>query len=333
MSHSFIKAELLLLISSFAILICPFNTVAAADENIIAPNYVLRNEHGQRIKSPFSFEPGTTHTLMLTVTNSGDDARISLDITNEQTSDDGQLDLMPSTSRLLAGAVKADSIYSIMTEDKEFMLEHNKKRTIPITITMPASTIKGQQNYLASLTASPNDNLSQAADQSVTLQMNIKNPTSKSKRATLHFSGFSASDYAGRSGFTIQVSNPCGSTFRAKKLTGKISGDTANDPIVIRSLHSIEVAPYSYFNFFIPYTPMSVGHYRLNLSTSNSTDSAQDFQTDVHHIPAGTSSGEFNTQTKWETRLLQCLAIIGPFIIIGLLAGQRLLLTRRTKTQ
>lgn len=332
MRHLFFRIKLLLLFSLVALPISPSHLVAAADDDIVAPVYSLRNEQGRRIKSPFSFAPGTTHTLTLTISNPGDDAQMSLDIINEQTSDDGQLDLMPTSSRLLAGAIKAEQVYSIAAEDKKFTLGHNEKRTIPITITMPTSTIKGQQSYLVSLTASPSDDLSQAADQSVTLQMNIKNPNSKPDHAKLNFSEFSATDYGGRRGFTVQVSNPYGSTYRAKKMQGKLSGDATNDPIVIRSLHAIEVAPYSYFDFFIPYSSMSIGSYHLSLSTSKPNEQSQDLRTEVTQIPEGTSSSQANTQAKWEARLLLGLAVVGPFMIIFLLLGQYLFVTRKATT-
>lgn len=330
--HLFFKIGLLLLIPLIYQLSSSPITAVAADEEIIAPSYVLRNEQGQHIKSPLSFVPGTTHTLTLIVSNPGDDARISFDINNEQTSDDGQLDLMPATNRLLAGAIKADKIYSINSQDKGFILNHNKKRTISITVTMPVSPIKGQQNYLASLTATPKDNLSQVAGQSITIPMNIRNHDGKLERAKLHFSNFVARDYSGRRGFMVRVSNPCGETYRAKKLSGKISGDMATAPIIIRTLHAVEVAPYSYFNFFIPYATMSLGNYHLNLSTSNGENQNQELQTNVQQVPGGISSSEFNKQAEWEKRLLQCLAIIGPFVIIAVLIGRRLSIVRRTKS-
>ncbi len=311
------------------------SVVARADDVILAPENHLLDERGKKVGRNVVFEPGTIHHLQLQITNpvGSATARIQVTANNQQTTDDGQIDEAPGvpTNRLLAGAKDATDVFMLEPNDTDFTLKAGKTRRVDIVMKVPDEQIKGKQIYQIEVDASATDPLATSDGQFEIFTLAVRNKASRIEKAKLKFASFTATDYDGRRGFIVRVENPTGATYRRQSISAVVQGESTGSKIAKRTLRKIEVAPYSYFNFFVPYVEMQAGDYHVDLQVNNNR--VKTLRTTVSQLPAGKESRQVTRQTQWLQRLFVSAAVIGPIVIILVGIGYELHGRRRRMTK
>jgi hypothetical protein len=294
---------------------------------ILPPKVSVVDEAGNKVtdnrRSELRYAPGSTHTLKVTVKNpsDGDSVRIKVNLAILQTTDDGWLDLMgvaDDAPRLLNGAKPATSVFDLGDEGENFELGSGESRILTIQVTVPTDRIKGEQLYQLSVAADSADPLDKSDGQFDSRIIALMNPQAKLPKARLRYASFNASDYLSRRGFVVRVENPTGNVYRANQLTGRVVNDAQSIAATSRTLKDVEMAPYSYFDFFIPCADMTVGDYQVTM-TSNGQQ--RTIRTQVKQLPAGHNSKQADKVVQWEQRGLLSLAIAGPAVMLLVSVG------------
>lgn len=295
---------------------------------ILPPKVNVVDEAGNKLtdnhRSELRYEPESTHTLKVTVKNpsGGDSVRIKVNLAILQTTDDGWLDLMGAADdapRLLKGAKPATSVFDLGDEGENFELGSRESRMLTIQVTVPTDRIKGEQLYQLSVAADSADPLDKSDGQFDSRIIALMNPHAKLPKARLRYTSFNASDYLSRRGFVVRVENPTGNIYRAKRLIGRVANDAQSIAATSRTLKNVEVAPYSYFDFFIPCADMTIGDYQVTMTGNNQQRTVR---TQVKQLPAGHNSKQADMAVQWELRGLLSLAIAGPVVML-LVTGYR----------
>lgn len=315
----------LLLVSTLILFVWAPRQVHAS--TVLPPKVNVVDESGNKVadnrRSELRYDPGSTHTLRITVKNpsSGDPVQVKVNLATLQTTDDGWLDLAgaaDSVPRLLAGAKLAASVFDLGDDGTSFNLDAGASNTITVQVTVPQEVIKGEQLYQLTVAASPVDPLDKSDGQVDSRLIALMNPAAKLPQAKLRYTSFDASDYLSRRGFVVRVENPTGNIYHAKTLSGRVVNDAQTITATSRTLKDIEVAPYSYFDFFIPCTDMTVGDYQVTLT---SRGRQQTLRTQVKQLPAGHNSKQADKVVRWEQRGLLSLAIAGPVVMLLIAIG------------
>lgn len=325
-------STLLLLIATFL----PFaTTVKAAPDKSYAIQAILPNNQISKDESYFDLkvEPKKSQTLKILIANTGSKAiTVTAMVNNAYTSDSGVIGYDKYNTKLYKS--KLPSLTSLVEGKRKQIVKlgAGQNKTVSFKVKSPDSEYSGIILGGVTTTASVSPTKSK--------NINIKNQVRYVKGVVLrskedgvmpdmHLTSAAPKAVAGATGIAYRMDNTAPINVNKVSLKAKI---TNGSKVINYKADSLQFAPNSQFNYFVPIKKLTAGDYKAHITLKNDSGFEKSFNYNITIKKAQADSVNDATKPQQQSNNKQWIGIIvGIIVLIAVVVWMYLYYSQRNK--